>query len=101
MHRSSHLIVSVAAVVLSFAVSCAAYALTDRSATNGATTATVSVNRTNKGDRLPLAPPPRQTSRTLAPAQLTPAKRIPLGCEPAFSPVAEPAGAHIFLRCLS
>jgi hypothetical protein len=101
MQRPSHLIASVAAVVLSFAVSCAAYALTDHSARNGATTATVIVNRTSKGDRLPLAPPQMQTSSTPAPAKLIPPKRVPLGCEPAFSPVAEPAGAHIFLRCLS
>ena len=99
MQRPSHLVASVAAVILSFAVSCAAYALTDHSVTNGATATAVIVNCTNKGDRLPLAPPQKQTSRTMAP--LTQAKRVPLGCEPAFSPVAEPAGAHIFLRCLS
>jgi hypothetical protein len=97
MQRSSHVIINTAAVVLSLAASCTAYALTDRSAASGATrTATVTVDRTNKGDRLPQAAPPKRSS-----SSLTPAKRVPIGCEPAFSPVADPAGAHIFLRCLS
>jgi hypothetical protein len=102
MQRSSHLIINTAAVALSLAASCAAYALTDRSATNGATPATaVTVDRTNKGDRLPQASPPKQSSSSLVPAKPASAKRVPIGCEPAFSPVADPAGAHIFLRCLS
>jgi hypothetical protein len=102
MQRSSHLIINTAVVVLSLAASCAAYALTDRSATNGAPpTATETVDRTSKGDRLPQALAPKQSSSSLVPAKPEPAKRIPIGCEPAFSPVAEPAGANIFLRCLS
>jgi hypothetical protein len=100
--RPSHLIINAAAVVLSLAVSCAAYALTDRTRANGATpTPTVTVDRTNKGDRLPQASPPRQSSSGLVPTKPISAKRVPIGCEPAFSPVADPAGAHIFLRCLS
>jgi hypothetical protein len=102
MQRSSHLIINVTAVALSLAVSCAAYALTDRTAANGASpTATVTVDRKNKGDRLPQASPPRQSSSSLVPAKPTSAKRMPIGCEPAFSPVADPASAQIFLRCLS
>lgn len=102
MQRSSHPIINATAVVLSLAVSCAAYALTDRTAANGASpAATVTVDRTNKGDRLPQASPPRQSSGSLVPAKPISAKLVPIGCEPAFSPVAEPAGAHLFLRCLS
>jgi hypothetical protein len=102
MQRSSHLIINTAAIALSLAASCAAYALTDRSAASGATaTATVTVDRTNKGDRLPQASPPKQSSSSVVPATSVSAKRVPIGCEPAFSPVADPAGAHIFLRCLS
>jgi hypothetical protein len=102
MQRSSHLIINATAVILSLAVSCAAYALSDRATANGASpTATVTVDRTNKGDRLPQASPPRQSSSSLVRAKPAAAKRIPIGCEPAFSPVADPAGAHIFLRCLS
>jgi hypothetical protein len=102
MQRSSHLIINTAAVVFSLAASCAAYALTDRSTASGMQpTPTVTVDRTNKGDRLPQASPPEQSSSSLVPAKPTSPKRVPIGCEPAFSPVADPAGAHIFLRCLS
>jgi hypothetical protein len=103
MQRSTHLIINTMAVVLSLAASCAAYALTDRdrSGASGAPPATVTVDRTNKGDRLPEASPPKQPSSSLVPTKPVSAKRVPIGCEPAFSPVADPAGAHIFLRCLS
>jgi hypothetical protein len=90
-----------AAVLLTLAVACCIVAFIDRSAADGATTATVVVNRINKGDRLPIALPPQQSSRSLSPIGSARTKRIPLGCEAAFSPVADPAQAHIFLRCLS
>src|SRR6516162_6392059 len=60
-----------------------------RSAQSG----TVSVVRTNKGDRLPLAF--KRTSTTSSPAVST-LPRPPIGCEPAFSRNADPARAHIF-----
>jgi len=55
----------------------------------------VLVNRATKGDRLPL-------KRTSA-ASLTVAAKAqpPVGCDPAFSRVAEPARAHVFGRCIS
>jgi len=59
---------------------------------------TVSVVRTNKGDRLPLAF--KRTSTTSSPAVST-LPRPPIGCEPAFSRNADPARAHIFGRCIS
>jgi hypothetical protein len=58
----------------------------------------ISVNRNDKGDRLPQA-----SIHRLRPAEsnTVPASsvRAPLGCDPAFSPVADPARAHIFRRC--
>jgi hypothetical protein len=57
---------------------------------------TVSVNRTNKGDRLLL----KRTSTVSLPAMAVKA-RPPVGCDPAFSRVADPARAHIFGRCIS
>ena len=57
---------------------------------------TVSVNRTNKGDRLPL----ERTSAVSLPVAAVKA-HPPVGCDPAFSRVADPARAHIFGRCIS
>jgi hypothetical protein len=60
----------------------------------------VTVDRTNKGDRLPYA----STSNATPPPNVaapTPPKRPPLGCDPAFSPVADPARALIYLRCMA
>ena len=57
---------------------------------------TVSVNRTNKGDRLPL----KRTSTVSLPAVAVKAPP-PVGCDPAFSRVADPARANIFGRCIS
>lgn len=93
-----------AAVLLILAAACCIVTFIDRSAADGATAAnaaTVVVNRTNKGDRLPIASPPQQHSRSFSPTGSARMKRMPLGCESAFSPVADPAQAHIFLRCLS
>lgn len=56
------------------------------------------VDRTMKGDRLP-----PNALLTNGPAPSSPAKsssrRVPLGCDRAFSPVADPAHAHVFGRC--
>jgi hypothetical protein len=56
---------------------------------------TVSVDRTSKGDRLPLK---RTSAVSLAVAVKA---HPPVGCDPAFSRVADPARAHIFGRCIS
>ncbi len=85
------------AVVLNLAVVCAVVGFADRSTANGAKAPTITVDRTNKGDRLALPVP----SSRLSPATTTPRQRVPFGCDPAFSPVADPALAHVFLRCLS
>jgi hypothetical protein len=62
----------------------------------------MSVNRTLKGDRLPLAARTHRHNVNSPSTQMAPAsaKRAPLGCDPAFSPVVEPAKAHIFKRCM-
>jgi hypothetical protein len=68
-------------------------------ATNGASFE-VSVNRANKADRLEsvvakssLVNAPRQSSMSTG--------RRPVGCEPAFSPLAEPGRKQFFGRCVS
>jgi hypothetical protein len=76
-------------------------------ATNGADAATrtaqteiTAVNRTNKGDQLTPALI-HQVQQRLAPAGAvkTSLQRPPLGCDGAFSPVADPARAGIYKRC--
>jgi hypothetical protein len=59
------------------------------------------VNRVNKGDQLTAAPI-RQVQQGLSPlaeSMKTSLQRPPLGCDPAFSPVADPARAAIYKRC--
>lgn len=69
----------------------------------------VSVNRFRKGDRLPLVHPGLSDSGTDSrvwrdlplPDGLQTQEKTPLGCDPAFSPVASPARALIFGRCIA
>jgi hypothetical protein len=70
------------------------------SSPGAATTAehAVSVNRANKGDRLPLAQ--KRAPKVSSPA-LASQSRPPIGCDLAFSRVADPARAHSFGRCIS
>jgi hypothetical protein len=60
--------------------------------------AVVLVDRTLKGDRLK-----QNVLRTSGPTPLSPIGslpgKVPLGCDRAFSPTADPAHAHIFGRC--
>ena len=57
----------------------------------------VLVDHTHKGDRLPLAS--KQTSPVSSPVVTTLSR--PIGCDPAFSRVADPKRSHIFGRCIS
>ena len=57
-----------------------------------------SVERSHKGDRLQLVPKPSST--VPSPVVIT-LSRPPIGCEPAFSRVADPKRSHVFGRCLS
>src|SRR5262245_54302570 len=54
----------------------------------------VSVDHTHKGDRLQLTP-------TVPSPVVTTLSRPPIGCDPAFSRVADPKRSHIFGRCIS
>jgi len=57
----------------------------------------VSVDRTLKGDRLPLEP---LAAKALAPsASQTLRDKIPIGCDRAFSPISAPRLANVFRRC--
>ena len=66
---------------------------------NGPKFTTASVDRAHKGDRLSpasnLARPENNSKTTKVPAI------VPAGCDPAFSPVAEPERSRIFGRCVT
>ena len=62
---------------------------------------TVSVNRITKGDRLPVAPAIKPKQHDSNPTEKPVRKPAMLGCEPAFSPFAEPTRAHIISHCLT
>ena len=65
----------------------------------GAKFATTSVDRVHKGDRLPPASNPARPADN---SKTTKAPTIvPAGCDPAFSPVAEPERSRIFDRCIT
>jgi hypothetical protein len=88
---------SIAVVVLASFVA-ATFASVPNAASSGGFE--ISVNRTNKADRLETvvakaspASAPRQSSMSVG--------RRPIGCEPAFSPLAEPARKQFFGRCVS
>ena len=57
-----------------------------------------SVDRTNKGDRLPSVSISKLHVNGTSPTLVT-RTSPPIGCDPAFSKVAEPQKAHIFGRC--
>jgi hypothetical protein len=62
----------------------------------------VFVNRVFKGDRLTQAPEGR--AQRVNPASIEEApvlKRPPMGCDGAFSPIADPGRAQIFKRCMA
>jgi hypothetical protein len=57
----------------------------------------VSVDRTLKGDRLPLEP---LAEKAMAPsASQTLRDKVPIGCDRAFSPISAPRLANVFRRC--
>jgi hypothetical protein len=66
-----------------------------------ATTPAVSVNRSLKGDRLPLAAEINSAISRREPGLrlLQAPGEIPLGCDGAFSPVASPRLARVYGRC--
>ena len=61
----------------------------------------VLVDRTHKGDRLPVAKPANQADEFAAPpSPVLPLRKVPTGCDPAFSPISAPQLAHVFRRCV-
>ena len=61
----------------------------------------VSVNRVNKGDRLSPSSVDRLSHNSTSMESVSPLKRVPFGCDLAFSPFADPALAHIYKRCMA
>jgi hypothetical protein len=91
---------TIGAVALSCFIAGGVGAMTAPTLVENSNAPTISVDRTHKGDRLPQAPIHRQrsTESSIVPPS---SKRVPLGCDPAFSSVADPARAHIFKRCMT
>ena len=58
------------------------------------------VNQLRKGDRLPVTKRPVISHDLLVPQSLQNERKVPLGCDRAFSPVAAPAVKSIYGRCL-
>jgi hypothetical protein len=71
--------------------------LTGSSAADNAQAMTISVNRTNKSDRLPQAVTLRLLPNNSSPIP----KRVLLGCDPAFRSVVDPPLAPVFKRCMA
>ena len=73
----------------------------DWSGANGVgRTPAVLVNRAFKGDRLPGPSDINSAiSRGDPPQQAKPPRRVPVGCDSAFSPISAPELAHVFGRC--
>lgn len=67
-----------------------------------AKTPAVSVNRELKGDRLPLPSDINSAVSRVEPHSPAPygaPREVPVGCDPAFSPVSAPRLAYYFGRC--
>jgi len=90
----------VAAVFLSCTVASVVCAATAPNTPRSGTP--INVNRIDKSDRLPVNP-----TRPVKPASTNSNERsplpayVPVGCEPAFSPVADPTRARVIGRCLT
>jgi hypothetical protein len=90
--------VAVVGVVSCLAVTGFAAAVHGAGAASSIQSDIVSLNHTHKGDRLPLAP---KNISTVSSPVVTTLSRPPIGCEPAFSRVADPKRSYIFGRCIS
>lgn len=74
-------------------------------------TLAVSVNRYRKGDRLPVLSKTDSSNRTgtkgatwwelRGQGNSQTHRQVPLGCDPAFSPVTSPSLAKVFGRCMT
>jgi len=68
---------------------------------DGAKFSVTSVNRTHKGDRHPQASNLQRPEINFNSIKVSPATNVPPGCDPAFSPVADPGRGRIFGRCVT
>jgi hypothetical protein len=68
---------------------------------DGASFSAISVNRTHKGDRLSQASNLQRPEINSNSMKAIPSTRVPPGCDPAFSPVADPERGRIFGRCVT
>jgi hypothetical protein len=57
------------------------------------------VDRSFKGDRLPLPVGLNKIEETPASPTRQTREKVPLGCDGAFSPISSPLLAHVFRRC--
>src|SRR5579885_524590 len=83
--------------MVSSAVVAAGVVAFDRTSAAEIRSETVEVVRSLKSDRLPVLPAPR-SKRSNASRSDGAANRPPFGCDRAFSPVADPALAHVYGR---
>jgi len=91
-----------AATVFSCVVAGGISVLTSPVTADNAAGVTISVNRATKGDRLPLPPTARPTPHNSISIERPSPTHTLLDCEPAVSPIADPAQAHSLLTyCLA
>jgi hypothetical protein len=62
---------------------------------------TMTVNHFRKGDRLPLFHSGAVRQQGSTPSGLQTQRKVPFGCDSAFSPVVSPELATIYGRCMS
>jgi hypothetical protein len=90
-----------AACLLSAVIAGAVTALTSESSAGNAPASLFSINRADKTDRLPPAPVARPQSDATSTPAVRLEGRVPVGCDRAFSPVADPARANFVRNCLT
>ncbi len=91
-----------AACLVAGLIAGAVTALTSESVAGYGPASAYSVNRATKTDRLPLAPvaqSPRSNATSTPAVRLE--GRVPVGCDRAFSPVADPSRANFVRHCLT
>ena len=90
-----------AAAVMLAAVLAGVACIATSGLTNGPKFATTSVDRMHKGDRLPQATKLQRPQISSNFKKVSPPTKVPPGCDPAFSPVADPEHGRIFGRCVT
>ena len=58
------------------------------------------VNRLLKSNRLPMTSTPAAGHDLVKPQSLQDGKKVPLGCDPAFGPIASPESKSVYGRCM-